>query len=392
MPQNSDFIRVADFILNPLGWNVSSCTVIQTLWAGYGQICRLQALPSNPTRNSDKPRSLILKYVAPPRSKANLSQDEGHLRKLISYQVEQHFYVHLAPTMSSENAVAHCWGHVQEADCMATILTDLREDYPVVPAHRGELSEAQVHAALRWLATFHGHWWKRRQEFQLDDLRLPPLEETKLSKNGHIGKRDGVWLNGGYTYVPQLFPERYFDSGTTLTHTGSYLATRRAEYDLLKTDESSSWATALCRASPVHSQSIAELVAAILSPSPSSSTSRYQTLIHGDVKSENLFSTSTHSQVAFFDFQYVGLGLGVCDLAKLFTCSVPMEMLTTKNVEDAAVMDSGERYLLEQYREMVQEVSGITYDWHVLEMHWNTALVDWLRFQASWGTFCPHPS
>lgn len=133
---------------------------------------------------------------------------------------------------------------------------------------------------------------------------------------------------------------------------------------------------------------MAELVAQILSPcitsSPSSPTQQYETLIHGDVKSENLFTSASGSEVAFFDFQYVGLGLGVCDLAKLFTCSVP-ESLLTSQIKSHLDMQQGERQLLEYYREILEGISGRKYPWEELVLHWKTALVDWHRFQVSWG-------
>lgn len=171
-----------------------------------------------------------------------------------------------------------------------------------------------------------------------------------------------------------------------------YLATRRKEYADLLEDADSEWSSALCRPVPSVDASIAELVAQVLSPDASSdvtpsSISAYETLIHGDVKSENLFANTEGSAVAFFDFQYVGMGLGVCDLAKLFTCSVPMHMLTTEALSGdvALAMTPGERGLLQRYQRTISKVSGKEYPWQDLEMHWSTALVDWLRFQASWG-------
>jgi aminoglycoside phosphotransferase (APT) family kinase protein len=112
----------------------------------------------------------------------------------------------------------------------------------------------------------------------------------------------------------------------------------------------------------------------------------YQTLIHGDVKSENLFTIQSGEEVAFYDFQYTGLGLGVCDLAKLFTCSVPLGMLVeSEYVDDVLTMQEGEKKLLQRYQEKVKIVSGKEYEWDMLVQHWEIALVDWLRFQASWG-------
>jgi len=122
----------------------------------------------------------------------------------------------------------------------------------------------------------------------------------------------------------------------------------------------------------------------------SSAVRGHQTLIHGDVKSENLFTTTAGDAVAFFDLQYVGLGLGVCDLAKLFTCSVPRRMLVDSGDEVLSTaskleMQEGEETLLRQYHDQLQRTSNRRYDWSMFVKHWQTALVDWLRFQASWG-------
>lgn len=135
-------------------------------------------------------------------------------------------------------------------------------------------------------------------------------------------------------------------------------------------------------------RSVAELVAAFLSPSASEPTliESYQTLIHGDVKSENLFTSRSGKEIAFYDFQYTGLGLGVCDLAKLFTCSVPLDMLVTDPYTPAVLgMQDGEKELLQRYWKKLKVTSKKDYEWVVFVQHWEMALVDWLRFQASWG-------
>jgi aminoglycoside phosphotransferase (APT) family kinase protein len=140
-------------------------------------------------------------------------------------------------------------------------------------------------------------------------------------------------------------------------------------------DTSSEWSTALTQGSP----SAAEVASHALSPE-NPDIQEYITLIHGDVKSENLFSTSDGKSVAFYDFQYVGLGLGVCDLAKLFTCSVPTRMLPPSKG-----MGAIEEKLLRHYHDRLLRKSGRRYPWELFVEHWDTALVDWLRFQASWG-------
>jgi hypothetical protein len=103
------------------------------------------------------------------------------------------------------------------------------------------------------------------------------------------------------------------------------------------------------------------------------------------VKSENLFTTKQGDKVAFFDFQYVGLGLGVCDLAKLFTCSLPISMLGDDG-EEVIPASAEELNLLRRYREtMAAGRDSIEYNEEEFRRHWECALVDWCRFQASWG-------
>lgn len=61
-------------------------------------------------------------------------------------------------------------------------------------------------------------------------------------------------------------------------------------------------------------------------------------------------------------------------------------------------MQSGERRLLERYwRNLLlagdnnsnsnpnPNTTNKSYPWHLFVSHWEIALVDWLRFQASWG-------
>ncbi|CAK3962892.1 Hypothetical predicted protein [Lecanosticta acicola] len=361
-PSEADLIQVANNLLHPHGLQVGSCKVLQSLWAGYGVTARINATPC-PAPQGGLARTLILKYISPPSGREH---DEGHFRKVISYQVERHFYEHLAEELPGEIAIAECLGSCAVGgEGVALLLEDLGESFRVAGEKRGVLNATQVRAAVRWLGEFHGFWWGRvANEGTREEMRRPPLEEAKMA-----GERDGVWLNGGYTY----------------------LATRRKEYDSLRGDSSSEWSERLCLPLPqAQGRSITELVAQVLAPSPKPSSqsriAKYETLIHGDVKSENLFTTLSGHEVAFFDFQYVGLGLGVCDLAKLFTCSVPISMLCTASdpMPHALDLDAGERELLHAYRKAI-DPKGKMYPSQELERHWQTALVDWLRFQASWG-------
>ncbi|KAF2714064.1 hypothetical protein K504DRAFT_462513 [Pleomassaria siparia CBS 279.74] len=375
---------VASSLLASKGLQLQSIKTIQSLWAGYGHICHLiaspnvspssstQTSPSASTSNSNastpqESQSFILKLITPPIIKG---QDEGHARKILSYQVEQYFYSELAPLLPPSIPVATCFASVNEhhpngTSTTAMILSDLRPQYPVAGERRESLSKGQVFAALDWLSGFHGFWWPRLRDMDRSLLVRAPLDEIQQENYSEKKKKNTVWLNGGYTY----------------------LGTRRKEYRSLASDYDSEWNTPLTEWED-GDNSISEMVANVLAPRESGwgPTEQYQTLIHGDVKSENLFTTVSGDRVAFYDFQYVGLGLGVCDLAKLFTCSVPLEMLVEDSVIPSELaMQSGEKALLERYWIRLKEVSGKEYNWDIFVLHWETALIDWLRFQASWG-------
>lgn len=378
----SDPRRVASIMLSWYSLDLVSCTTLQTLWAGYGHICAITAratsdkaakhldkLCGGGSRTAGSIYHLILKLISPP-GKGSSNADEGHLRKMLSYEVEQYFYTQVVPLLGDEVAVAKCLASTRDMEgqtgeeelkgSLATIMVDLRQNFPVAGEKRGVLSGVQVHGALNWLAGFHRRSWELLPG-SLDGYVLPPLEEAKRRQNGEKNVGSGLWLNGGYTY----------------------LATRRKEYASLVQDFDSEWSKALCTPFEGSSLSIAEMVALFLTPCGRP----LESYIHGDVKSENLFTTSDGEGVAFFDFQYVGLGLGVCDLAKLFTCSVPLHMLVADEyLPEQLVMGDGERQLLDAYRtSLLQSKEPGLYEWSTFKRHWETALVDWCRFQASWG-------
>lgn len=412
MPSQSNIKHVAETLLTNKDLRFVSHRKLQSLWAGYGHICHIAAAPlrgihSDGDAVTDR-SSFILKYITPPPDTPGRESqpDEGHLRKLLSYQVELAFYTHLAPLLPPHIAVASCLastnshpGAASSADIefkVAMLLTDLRPEFPIAGEKRSALTESQLYAALEWLAAFHGFWWGHVRDGMFDRAGLvrPPVVHVKkhgstfVRSSDTAGKASGVWLNGGYTY----------------------LATRRGEYADLCRDEDSEWAEALCRpntytrvAGQKQPTAVAELVAQVLAPGAEGSVgplAAYETLIHGDVKSENLFANEKGDKVAFYDFQYVGLGIGACDLAKLFTCSAPRSMLlgntldiSRKRIAElkegqqllSIPMGESEEKLLRFYLERLRQASGRSYEWDVFVRHWEAALIDWLRFQASWG-------
>ncbi|KAG2412744.1 hypothetical protein HFD88_010301 [Aspergillus terreus] len=385
MAPANDPSRVARIMLSWHSLELVSCTPLQTLWAGYGHICALtaRALTDEAAEHLnqlcgvahggvEKHYSLILKLISPPGAGSSPPTDEGHLRKMLSYEVEQTFYDSVAPRLGDEVAVARCLASTRDmagqpcaADLrglMATVMVDLRGRFPVAGEKRSALNGTQVCAALDWLAAFHRRSWALLPERRdLDAYVRPPLEEGRRRRSAGGGGK-GLWLNGGYTY----------------------LATRRKEYAALARDGGSEWSAALCCGVDGSSRSVAEMVALFLTPCGRP----VESYIHGDVKAENLFTTESGDEVAFFDFQYVGLGLGVCDLAKLFTCAVPLDMLVDAHepLPERLAMGEGERQLLLRYHaSLLRDKPPGFYEWDEFARHWETALVDWCRFQASWG-------
>lgn len=266
MPSGTlELTAVADDLLAGQGLKLLSCDVLQKLWQGYGYVCRISAMDE-----AQNKQSLILKYVKPPLT--GQVESEGHIRKIISYEVEQHFYSDLAPQLPRDAVVAQCLASINNNGKVALLLEDLQRNFPVAGEKRGTLNKTQVHAAIKWLATFHGFWWDKTPDLRnLGFSRLPPLEEVLLQQDKGRSK-NGVWLNGGYTY----------------------LATRMSEYTSLCQDgEQSEWSTSLCvPLLPRSNHSIAQLVARILSPA-NGILRDYETLIHGDVKVSTSTSTGT---------------------------------------------------------------------------------------------------
>lgn len=191
---------VAAELLQGTGLHIRSCKVLQSLWAGYGHICHVTAVSESSL--SAKPVSLILKHINPPATHANGSlPNEGHIRKILSYQVEQFFYTRLAPQMPVDIHVAKVIASASlglKSSATAMLLSDLRISHPIAGEKRSELTKTQIHAALDWLARFHGFWWAKASEFDRQRLCSPPLEHHQRYGDA-VWKDKGVWLNGGYT-------------------------------------------------------------------------------------------------------------------------------------------------------------------------------------------------
>lgn len=103
----------------------------------------------------------------------------------------------------------------------------------------------------------------------------------------------------------------------------------------------------------------------------------------GDARAANMAINTVSCSVAFFDFKYTGIGLGVYD-------SVSLGQLLGGDdwLDHSIAMCAGERKVLQEYWDAFKpfcDHKGVYYNWDLLVHHWEAALVDRLRFEASSG-------
>ncbi|KIP07804.1 hypothetical protein PHLGIDRAFT_406193 [Phlebiopsis gigantea 11061_1 CR5-6] len=320
-------------------FEVTSTTRLASLWSNYGHIDRLHLAAA--------PHTLILKSVRPP---AVAHPDESHVRKLLSYAVERWFYRTLAARLPPAVKTAQAYPPPRDAD-HSLLLEDLATAY-AHPAS-GSLARDAARCVLRWLAGFHGAFYRIHTRGGVLPLVPPPLEWQEGAAD------EGVWRRGTYWYLD--------------TRREELAQTEEAEYGWLLP-----WV-----------EQVNDAVGREIE--------QYGTLVHGDVKGANIvFSRDPYPwrgnkatpaideplRCALYDLQYVGLGLSTYDLVYFLGTSVESKLL--KSIDD-------EKVLLQDYFEALTAVtadnqtSPSEYTFDTFWMHWELAIVDWYRFMAGWG-------
>lgn len=105
------------------------------------------------------------------------------------------------------------------------------------------------------------------------------------------------------------------------------------------------------------------------------SAARFQTFVHGDAKLAN-FCFSETAEVAAVDFQYVGGGCGMKDLAYLFSC-LPEKRLFA---DAGAMLDT---YFVRLRSHLTPEIAApLETEWRAL---YPFAWADFMRFLAGWA-------
>ncbi|RPA73587.1 hypothetical protein BJ508DRAFT_48094 [Ascobolus immersus RN42] len=307
---------------------VTTSATLATLWASYGSILSLTA--THPTL-LPTPTKLVLKTISPPPHAS--SDDESHLRKLISYHVERYFYSALAPQLEGRGVkVARSFPELllpqREGNTGVLLLEDLGPAGYPQPAGHVLSSITGVKAVLTWLARFHATFMGKVDEHHL----IPPPLEADLDR---IDK--GIWANGSYWY----------------------LATRQDEYrDMLESGEVE-WLEPW----------VEEVDRLLHDPG-----AKGRTVLHGDCKAANIVFSASGTECALYDLQYCGAGVGVVDLVYFLGTSVSGRLLE----------GGGDEELVGFYAEEVRRAGGLVEE-GVIREQFEWAVVDWMRFMGGGG-------
>lgn len=269
--------------------------------------------------NDPHNQSLVLKHIVPDASASHprgWNSSASYVRKLKSYEVESRWYEHFAQRCHARCKVPRLKGLSVTDTERLILLEDLSIDYPATPP---ALSISQVSLCLRWLAEFHAQF---------------------IHEPG-----SGLWAEGCYWH----------------------LGTRQEEWQSMA-------------GGPI--REAAERLDELLRKTP------YQTLVHGDAKLANFrFSPASLQSpqskphgVAAVDFQYVGRGCGMRDVAYLLGSCV-----------DEAACERYEEPLLDSYfGQLRQALEGTLPPDEIdqLEHQWRTlypiAWTDFYRFLLGW--------
>ena len=306
-------------------------TVIQTLWSGYGEILRLRCF------GADVPsETVIAKYVSLPNSASHprgWNTDLSHQRKIRSYQVESHWYKHYAHRCDEACRVPRCFGAVEEHSEFVMVLEDL--DAAGFSDRVENVTEQDVLLCVRWLANFHATFLEELPS--VVESRAAGVAERKV--NGEF--KSGLWEVGTYWH----------------------LATRPDEYAALAEGELKHYAQAI-------NQQL--------------NNCRWQTLVHGDAKLANFCFSDNRQAVAAVDFQYVGGGCGMKDLA-YFMSSCLREDDCERYEQKILVwyFDALKQALIKRQKgEIIEKFAALEQEWRE---HYPMAWTDFYRFLQGWS-------
>ena len=236
---------------------IKKTELIQSLWSGYGEIARYQV-------QHGCSESVVVKHVTliaqndplKPSHPRGWNTDLSHQRKIKSYEVESHWYKNFSERCDDDCRVPKCHGvHVTDNEFLM-VLEDL--DQSGFSVRKSKASIVDMQLCLKWLAHFHVKFL------------TSPLDNEAAAE--HTKYKSELWPVGCYWH----------------------LDTRPDELAALQDK-------------PL--KAAAHTLDELLKACP------YQTLVHGDAKLANFCFADNGKQVAAVDFQYVGEGIGMKDVA-----------------------------------------------------------------------------
>ena len=305
---------------------VKKTEVIQSLWSGYGEIARFQV-------DNGCSDTVVIKHVklldqtqmAKPSHPRGWNTDLSHNRKIKSYEVESHWYETFSGQCDDACRVPRCYGVSAVENEFLIVLEDLDRSGFSVRKTKAAITDMQL--CLNWLAHFHA------------TFLTSSVTNNAALKNTLTKHEKGLWSVGCYWHLDTRPDEL------------AALQDKPLKYYAQKIDE-------LLKACP------------------------YQTLVHGDAKLANFCFADNGKQVAAVDFQYVGVGIGMKDVAYFIgSC------LDGRECEQYAesLLDDYFQYL---HKAMKQNKCSI--DSTSVEAAWrplfSVAWADFHRFLKGWST------
>lgn len=301
---------------------IKKTELIQSLWSGYGEIARYQV-------QQGCSESVVVKHVtliaqndpSKPSHPRGWNTDLSHQRKIKSYEVESHWYNNFSGQCDDDCRVPKCHGvHVTDNEFLM-VLEDL--DSSGFSLRSTTATIEQMQSCLNWLANFHARF-----------LTTANHENTEL-----LNAKQDLWPVGCYWHLDTRPDELAALQDKPL---------KNAAHQLDK----------LLKACP------------------------YQTLVHGDAKLANFCFADNGKQVAAVDFQYVGIGIGMKDVAYFIGSCL-----------DAQGCEQYTQSLLNDYFKYLQLAIEHTHDGNInadlVEAAWRplfaVAWADFHRFLKGWS-------
>ncbi|WP_219704080.1 phosphotransferase [Marinomonas lutimaris] len=248
--------------------------------------------------------------------------NHGHQRKIRSYEIEQSWYLNWAPRCHISARIALCYGNFYD-ERTGQRLTLLEDlDAAGYSDRYNGNNSDYLISCINWLAAFHAGF---------------------IYQNPPLNWPHDLWTKGTYWH----------------------LDTRQDEWSVMAEGELKSAASELAKCLD---------------------NARFKTIVHGDAKVANFCFSPLNNQVAAVDFQYVGGGVGVQDVAYLLGSALSESELT-ENID----------YLLEHYfselgRELMAQgesqafAQGVVEEWQYL---FPIAWADFHRFIMGWSPTHP---